>query len=77
MDFCFVILVTRERGFLLFHPQQRRVIMFDDLLGGMFDFNGDGHTDFTEEAVGFAVIEDMMSDEDSPDESEFDTKDEW
>ena len=28
--------------------------MFDDIFGGIFDFNGDGHTDFAEEAVGFA-----------------------
>ena len=51
--------------------------MFDDVFGGMFDFNGDSHTDFAEEAIGFAVMEDMMSDEDSPEESEFDSEDEW
>lgn len=34
--------------------------MFDDLFGGMFDFNGDGHTDFLEEATGFAVINNIM-----------------
>lgn len=37
--------------------------MFDDLFGGMFDFNGDGHTDFLEEATGFAVINKMMEEE--------------
>lgn len=51
--------------------------MFDDVFGGMFDFNGDSHTDFAEEAIGFAVMEDMMSDEDSPEGSEFDSEDEW
>ena len=53
--------------------------MFDDVFGGMFDFNGDGHTDFAEEAIGFAVMEEMMSDEDSSDEfeSDFDSVDEW
>ncbi len=51
--------------------------MFDDLFGGMFDFNGDGHTDFAEEAVGFAIMEDMMSEEDSLDDSDFNSEDEW
>lgn len=51
--------------------------MFDELFGGMFDFNGDGQTDFAEEAVGFAIIEDMMNDEDNPDDYDFDSEDEW
>lgn len=51
--------------------------MFDSLFGGIIDFNGDGHTDFAEEAVGFAIMDDMMSDEDSSEETEFDSKDEW
>ena len=51
--------------------------MFDELFGGMFDFNGDGHTDFAEEAMGYAIMEDMMSEEDSSDDSDFDTDDEW
>ena len=51
--------------------------MFDDVFGGMFDFNGDGHTDFAEEAVGFAIMEDMMNDEDSSDDSDFDSEEEW
>ena len=33
--------------------------MFDDLFGGMFDFNGDGHTDLAEEMLGLAIIDDM------------------
>lgn len=37
--------------------------MFDDIFGGMFDFNGDGHTDFMEEAAGFAVMEEIMNDD--------------
>ena len=36
--------------------------MFDDLFGGMFDFNGDGHTDFAEEAVGFVIMDETMND---------------
>lgn len=51
--------------------------MFDDIFGGMFDFNGDGHTDFAEEAVGFAIMEDMMNYEDSSDDSDFDSEEEW
>lgn len=51
--------------------------MFDDFFGWMFDFNGDGHTDFAEEAVGFAIMVDMMNDEDSPDDSDFNSEDEW
>ena len=33
--------------------------MFDDLFGGLFDFNGDGHTDFGEEMLGLAIIDDI------------------
>ena len=33
--------------------------MFDDLFGGLFDFNGDGQTDFAEEMLGLAIIDDM------------------
>ena len=47
--------------------------MFDDIFGGMFDFNVDAHTDFMEEATGFAVIEEMMNDQ-AENESEFDTE---
>lgn len=42
--------------------------MFDDIFGGMFDFDGDGHTDFLEEATGFAVMEEMMNDDSESDE---------
>lgn len=48
--------------------------MFDDIFGGMFDFDGDGHTDFMEEATGFAVIEEMMND-DPESEPDFDNDD--
>lgn len=46
--------------------------MFDDFFGGMFDFNGDGHTDLTEQATGFAVL-DEMSKEDESDDSDTDS----
>ena len=39
--------------------------MFDELFGGMFDFNGDGHTDFLEEATGFAILDEMTKEEES------------
>ena len=37
--------------------------MFDDIFGGMFDFDGDGHTDYLEEATGFAVLNEMMEED--------------
>ena len=51
--------------------------MFDDIFGGMYDFNGDGNTDFAEEAVGFAIMEDMMSEDDREDDFNTDSDDEW
>lgn len=53
--------------------------MFDGKFGGIFDFNGDGHTDFDEEVMGYAFIDDMTSEEDSTDgfDSDFDSEDEW
>lgn len=51
--------------------------MFDDIFGGIFDFNGDGHTDFAEEVVGFAIMEDMISEEDSEDEFDINSDDDW
>lgn len=44
--------------------------MFDDIFGGMFDFDGDGHTDFLEEATGFAIMNELTKKEDLDD---FDT----
>ena len=49
-----------------------------DFFGGMFDFNGDGQTDFVEMALGFQILDEMRreedgdtdnDDEDTPDES--------
>ncbi len=48
--------------------------MFDDIFGGMFDFDGDGHTDFMEEATGFAVMEEMTNGN-SENETDFDNDD--
>lgn len=36
--------------------------MFDDLFGGMFDFNDDGTTDFLEAATGFAILDELSED---------------
>ena len=51
--------------------------MFYDIFGGIFDFNGDGHTDFAEEAIGFAIMDDMMSEDESDNDSDTDSDDEW
>ena len=51
--------------------------MFYDIIGGIIDFNGDGHTDFAEEAVGFAIMDDMMSEDESDNDSDTDSDDEW
>ena len=39
--------------------------MFDDIFGGMFDFDGDGHTDFLEEATGFAIINELTKEDEA------------
>lgn len=41
--------------------------MFDDVFGEMFDFDGDGHTDFMEEATGFAILDELTKEEESDD----------
>lgn len=38
--------------------------MTDELFGGMFDFNGDGETDYIEETLGMAIIDELSSKED-------------
>lgn len=37
--------------------------MCDDIFGGLFDFDGDGETDFTEEMLGLAMLDELMEDE--------------
>lgn len=51
--------------------------MFDIIFGGMFDLNGDIHTDSAEEAVGFAVMEDMLNEEDGEDDFDASKENEW
>ena len=38
--------------------------MSDDLLGGIFDFNGDSKTDIGEEWIGHKIMEDCMKEDD-------------
>lgn len=33
--------------------------MFDNLFGGLFDFNRDGETDSIEAGIGFAIMQDL------------------
>lgn len=47
--------------------------MFDDIFGGLFDFNGDGETDLAEEVLGFAMLDELIDDEaDDSDDWDFD-----
>lgn len=48
--------------------------MLDDFFGGMFDFDGDGHTDFMEQATGFAVLNKLSQEDESDD---FSVDDDW
>ena len=41
--------------------------MCDDIFGGMFDFNGDGHTDMAEELTGLMIFNELEK-EDSKDD---------
>lgn len=37
--------------------------MSSDFFGGIFDFNRDGKTDFSEQFLGFMIMQDMMNTE--------------
>lgn len=41
-----------------------------NLFGNLFDFNGDGHTDAIEAAMGFAIMEELSTDEEDEDEGD-------
>ena len=49
-------------------------MMFDEngLSGDLFDFDGDGKTDIFEEAVGFAMLDDMLREEEEAYDEGFD-----
>ena len=36
---------------------------FDDLFGGLFDFNGDGETDMIESMMGLHILDEMTKEE--------------
>jgi hypothetical protein len=38
--------------------------MSNDFFGGIFDFNRDGKTDFSEQFLGFMIMQDIMKTED-------------
>lgn len=38
--------------------------MFDNFFGGLFDFNHDGETSGIEAGIGFAIMQDILSEED-------------
>ena len=38
--------------------------MCKDFFGGLFDFNGDGQTDSSEQFLAFMMMQETMSDED-------------
>ena len=60
LDTSFAIMVASEEFNIVF---QEVTTMFGDLFGGMFDFNGDGNTDFGEEMLGMVIIDDMSNEE--------------
>ena len=40
---------------------------FDDFFGGMFDMNGDGKTDWAEEAMGIMIMDEYFKQEEKND----------
>ena len=42
----------------------------DNSFGGMFDFNGDGHTDAVEAALGYKILDEMDREEDEDNDSD-------
>lgn len=37
--------------------------MLDYIFGNLFDFNGDGKTDLSEEVLGFTILNELTEDE--------------
>ena len=44
--------------------------MFDDIFGGLFDFNGDGETDPIEFALGMAILDECDNNGEGPDDDD-------
>ena len=43
---------------------------FDDLFGGLFDFNGDGETDMLEGMMGLHILDEMTKEEDEEEDED-------
>ena len=41
---------------------------FDDLFGGLFDFNGDGDTDPAEMILGLHILDELQNEDEEDDE---------
>lgn len=48
---------------------------FDNPFGGLFDFNRDGHTDMFEAGLGFAIMQDIMAENDVDNDGDWDNDD--
>ena len=46
--------------------------MRDDFFGGLFDFNGDGRTDLSEQFLAFMMMQETLEDDDSDDPFDYD-----
>lgn len=46
---------------------------FDDLFGNLFDLNGDGETNFTEEFINFSILHEDCDEEDGT----YDENEDW
>ena len=46
------------------------MIFGDDFFGGLFDFNGDGHTDMIEAYMGFQILQEMDREDDRDEEDD-------
>ena len=49
---------------------------FDDMFGGLFDFNGDGETDFMESVMGLHILDEMDKEDDEEDDDYEEDEDE-
>ena len=44
--------------------------IFDNLFGGLFDFNGDGETDMLEGMIGLHILDEIDREEEEEDDDE-------
>ena len=45
---------------------------FDDMFGGLFDFDGDGETDMLEGMIGLHILDEMDKEDDDEEEDDDD-----